>query len=118
MTKDFARSTSVCWPDGPDFDAAESGHGMARRDLDGLIDTFTFDQIEARDPLLGLGQGTVGDHALPLTHADRHGPVDADQTMPYETDALPVAVGHPLLDIVSGRIAGFGGRISVHTNSK
>ena len=58
------RLASIRGPEGPDFDAAESGHGMSRRDLDGLIETLAFEQVETGDPFFGLGERTVGDQTL------------------------------------------------------
>src|SRR6188508_601898 len=53
---------------GPHFDAAELRRRNLRGELDGFVEIARFEEIEARELLLGLGKGSVGDAELPVAH--------------------------------------------------
>ena len=56
-----------------DLDAAVLRIRDVRCELDGAIERFDIDDVIAAEVFLGLGEGTVGDVLVALTHADRGG---------------------------------------------
>src|SRR5262245_11301340 len=58
-------------PDRPHFRRADRRGRDARGDLDRLVQVARLDHVEAREALLGLGEGSVGDRYLAAAHAHR-----------------------------------------------
>src|SRR5215470_9315240 len=101
-------------PQGPDFDPAEAGHRMFRRDLDGVIDVLALEEIEAGNPFLRFRKRAVGDQELAFSHANRLGLADVVQAITQESASLLVVGRDPFLDVVLGGIEGLARRISTH----
>src|SRR5215213_9519495 len=57
----------------PDLDCAARGTGDLRRPLDGLVKVRGLDHVEAAELFLRLGERTVGDERLPVSHAHARG---------------------------------------------
>src|SRR5258706_13676983 len=58
-------------PDRPHFHRADLRRRDARGDLDRLVQVARLDHVEAREALLRLGEGPVGDRELAVAHAHR-----------------------------------------------
>src|SRR5215831_6869418 len=102
---------SIPRPQRPDLDPTEAGHGMLRRDLDGLIESGALEQVEPGNPFLCFREGAVGDEEAPGAHPDRLRGGQTGQTVTDDSPTTLVVGGDPFLDVVLGRIEGLAGGI-------
>src|SRR5258707_15860697 len=77
--------------DGPDFDTAKCSLRDFRRQLDGFVQIFAFEDIKAAKLLFGLGKWAVGGHGLAIAQANGGCRIDPLQWL---TTSIDTPLGH------------------------
>src|SRR6266581_4299710 len=79
----------------PDLNGAVPGRGVRARDPEGLLQVRAFDDVEAGDLLLRLGERAVGDEKLTVARAYRRGVPRRLQVIPLQVHAAGDGVVQP-----------------------
>src|SRR5215204_3131910 len=87
---------------------------MRGRDLDGLLEASALEDVEPAHHFLGLGEGAVGDHRLPVADSDGSRPSRWRHLVAHDPDTARLKVVQPGKALLLAGVGRVGLSLGVH----